>query len=1212
MSGKSIVAGLFLVLVTAVGSAAAFPISVDVGGGNLKAGWTRMPDAGLGNDGVVTVEGITFTASCYLSGDEKWRLYSGGDIGSDYFDCDNGFGDPEGSIILTISNLPAGNYEFTSYHNNAEPSYRCPLDITVTGSDIITATTATDVPVTQNTTDDNIGSGTVEFSKSGAADVLIHFTPTCDTRPEGMMCLNGFILDLSGPTVAFEQASSGELETAGTAHISVVLSQGLSQTVSVHYAVTGGTATRNQDYVLDDGTLVFDPFDTANTIDITIIDDGNDEQNETIELTLSNPSGVQLGAITQHTYTIIDPRPDVAFASATSIGPEDTSPANVPVTLSVVSSQTVTVDYAVTGGTATAGDDFLLADGTLTFDPCQTARNISITIINDANQEGPETIELTLSEPNNAKLAEPSQHTFTINDDELGSTFINSLGMEFALVTARAFTMGSGDGHRIQDDGSLDYDEQPEHQVTISKSFYMLKTNVSQSQYDQSSLGGSAADISWNDANAFADWLSQHENANYHLPTEAQWQYAYETCGQLADMSSRQWTQDWHGLYSHNTLTDPVGPVKGVLKVIRAGSSQDRWSLPRNATYEPWQLGEAGPCRFRLVMEYDPPDTVSAEPGPFCQAAIKQSTGPALQGPDPEVPYFTVRFSMPIPPDNIEDGIASMLGCDPATMHHSHSPGFEIMPNGDAMAVWFTAHASEYAPDVRFVQARLRYGSDQWDMPELFWDMKGMNDESGLLWTESDGTVHFFGGGRIANSDRRPFVMAVSTDSGATWELKRPYFPVPAVDFTAQPCQNAWRQNGTTIFSVTDGDSSNSIVWRSTDNGVTWYDMGGRTNGRHSTIVPIGNSGTLLSYGGKNSDIGGWMPWCKSSNWAASWPDDGPTVFSPLGSNQRPCLIRLANGKLVFCADAQHRDNYKPPGSTYDYGCLVAISDNNGLSWHIQILSVTLPHESDQDDGTLGYSTIRQAPNGIIHILTTMTHPCLHYEFNEAWIYSAQGDIPPETTGGTVEQYSEHYSGGQLKATWSARTCPNGRYLLHGAETSYYADGTKEHEATWVNGHRNGAETFWGPDGTRIWGCEYDENNHTAIWMHYWDTGVKRIESRWNTNPTARDLPSRHFSGFVANGDAYHWGRCGQGEEAYSFENGTYVGETTLPPPQSGLAGADLNADCKVDWLDLKLLSDWWITRCGFGPECGDINYDFRVNLRDYALLASHWLESLE
>ncbi|HUW18041.1 MAG TPA: SUMF1/EgtB/PvdO family nonheme iron enzyme [Sedimentisphaerales bacterium] len=773
-------------------------------------------------------------------------------------------------------------------------------------------------------------------------------------------------------------------------------------------------------------------------------------------------------------------------------------------------------------------------------------------------------------------------------------TYTNSLGMLFVRIPPGTFTMGQGDGHRIQDSGTLDYDEQPEHTVKISKPFYILATRVADEHYQQSGLPGSASDVSWDDANNFAAWLGGLEGKTYRLPTEAEWEYVCNNHSMVQDMNSRQWVQDWHGLYGHNALLDPAGPANGIVKVIRA-DGQNRRSLPTNARYEPWQLPEAGPCGFRLVLEDEPPQKRDVPAGPFCQAAVKQNTAVALQGPDANIPYFTVRFALPIPPDNTTDGIASLLGCDPTVTHHNHSPGFEVMPNGDALAVWFTG-GSEVGPEVRFVQARLRYGSDQWDMPELFYDMKNMSTTSGLLWTESDGAVRFFGGGRIDGKERRPFVMAVSDDSGAAWTLKRPYFPIPAVDFEAQPVVNAWRQDSNTLYTVTDGGGADSVVWRSADNGVTWYDMGGRTNGRHSTILPIGDSGTLLSYGGKSSNIDGWMPYCKSYDWGATWPESGPAPFAVLGGNQRPCMTRLANGKLVFICDCQRKgDNYQPPGWTHGYGCLIAISANDGVTWYFKKFPVTLPHESDRQYGTLGYSTVRQAPNGVIHVLTTMTHPCLHYELNEAWIYSEQGDIPPETTGGTVNQYNEYYPGGALKTTWSARTCPNGRYLLHGTETSYYPDGKKEHQVTYANGRKTGDETFWQPDGIKMWSWRHDDVNNISVWRHYWSNGFIRIESRWNSYPAARDLPSRHFSGFVADGPAYHWFSSGRPAKAYNFSNGSYLGE--IPLCAQARPGIDLETFVH-HWLWVGLAG-------GDGYNQADLNKDGIVNFVDFAAFAA-------
>lgn len=200
-------------------------------------------------------------------------------------------------------------------------------------------------------------------------------------------------------------------------------------------------------------------------------------------------------------------------------------------------------------------------------------------------------------------------------------------------------------------------------------------------------------------------------------------------------------------------------------------------------------------------------------------------------------------------------------------------------------------------------------------------------------------------------------------------------------------------------------------------------------------------------------------------------------------------------------------------------------------------LPVELPHEADRRNGTLGYATVRQAPNGLIHVLATMTHPCLHYEFNEAWVFSNEGEIEPETAGGRVEQFSEKYASGRTRITWSARICPNGRYLLDGVQTAYYENGRKQHEATFAAGRKTGEETFWAPDGTRRWTWNHQPNGNRSTWTHYWKNGQKRIESEWSTRHKARDL-DRQFVGLVAHGETRHFDESGRLTTRYRFVDG--------------------------------------------------------------------------
>ena len=88
------------------------------------------------------------------------------------------------------------------------------------------------------------------------------------------------------------------------------------------------------------------------------------------------------------------------------------------VTLSRAPSGTVTVDYATSDGTATAGSDYTATSGTLTFAAGETAKTVSVPVLNDAHDEGSETLTLTLSNPSGAYL-EDGTATGTINNSDL-------------------------------------------------------------------------------------------------------------------------------------------------------------------------------------------------------------------------------------------------------------------------------------------------------------------------------------------------------------------------------------------------------------------------------------------------------------------------------------------------------------------------------------------------------------------------------------------------------------------------------------------------------------------------------------------------------------------------------------------------------------------------------------------------------------------------
>ncbi|HUT29503.1 MAG TPA: lamin tail domain-containing protein [Sedimentisphaerales bacterium] len=417
------------ILLGLVNVAGAFALKVDIGadGQPVKPGWQEFSGGHTVGPQYreFLVDGITIGVDIRIGNDNGagYRNYGGGLLGGDmvYPDDDSFTGPIDGSVIMTISNLPAANYNLISYHNDSKDSHLAHglLNVTVAGA-VLASTDHLNVQQTQNLTDDNnLGQSTVTFTAGGTGAVVITYAPVSFEAPDPRAVLSGFELELSGPivpTVEFETTASQALESVDPALLAVTLSPSTPDVVTVDYAVVGGTATPGDDFILASGTLTFDANQTTpETISIQIINDGTPEQDETIIVELSGPENAELGANYQHTYTIVDPRPAVSFELTGSEGEENISPASIAVRLSEPSSGPAAVNYSVTGGTATPGIDFVLPDGALNFEPNETTKQITFSLTDDGLAESPdETIVITLSDPVNAKLGGITQHIFTI------------------------------------------------------------------------------------------------------------------------------------------------------------------------------------------------------------------------------------------------------------------------------------------------------------------------------------------------------------------------------------------------------------------------------------------------------------------------------------------------------------------------------------------------------------------------------------------------------------------------------------------------------------------------------------------------------------------------------------------------------------------------------------------------------------------------------
>ncbi|MBQ2423825.1 MAG: formylglycine-generating enzyme family protein [Alistipes sp.] len=189
-------------------------------------------------------------------------------------------------------------------------------------------------------------------------------------------------------------------------------------------------------------------------------------------------------------------------------------------------------------------------------------------------------------------------------------------GFEMVFVNGGTFTMGAT-SEQGSDAESI---EKPTHSVTLS-GYYIGKYEVTQAQWS-AVMGGNPSNfkgdnlpvenVSWDDIQEFIQKLNEKSGKRFRLPTEAEWEYAarggnqskgykysgsntvgdvawYEknssdtthSVGQIKpnelgiyDMSGNvwEWCQDWYGVYSSSSQTNPTGPSSGSYRVLRGGS----------------------------------------------------------------------------------------------------------------------------------------------------------------------------------------------------------------------------------------------------------------------------------------------------------------------------------------------------------------------------------------------------------------------------------------------------------------------------------------------------------------------------------------------------------------------------------------------------------------------------------------------------------------
>ena len=141
------------------------------------------------------------------------------------------------------------------------------------------------------------------------------------------------------------------------------------------------------------------------------------------------PWSNQVTALAQR-EVLSEPEISVADAQAGE-GPD--SMLTFSVTLDPVPSDTVNVDYATSDGTATAGQDYTAAGGTLTFSDGEAAKTVTVTVLDDSHDEGSETLTLTLSNASGARIADGQATGTIVNSDPMPKDWLARFGRTSAM-----------------------------------------------------------------------------------------------------------------------------------------------------------------------------------------------------------------------------------------------------------------------------------------------------------------------------------------------------------------------------------------------------------------------------------------------------------------------------------------------------------------------------------------------------------------------------------------------------------------------------------------------------------------------------------------------------------------------------------------------------------------------------------------------------------
>lgn len=229
------------------------------------------------------------------------------------------------------------------------------------------------------------------------------------------------------PTLSFDPPSLSVDEGTGEpteVTINLQLSEPSNNDVTVHVSTVSGTASPGSDYLPLDETVTFLAGETDQSVTVMVSGDATKEGDETFTVKLDQAQGAEVEGNGVATIRIINDDSGTTDQNGIKVndvqiieGNSGSKSVTATVSLTGSFSSKVTVNYSTIDGTATGGSDYVAKSGTITFNPGETKKTVTISIKGDTQTESDETFLISLSNAQGAKIVDGKGVVTITNDD---------------------------------------------------------------------------------------------------------------------------------------------------------------------------------------------------------------------------------------------------------------------------------------------------------------------------------------------------------------------------------------------------------------------------------------------------------------------------------------------------------------------------------------------------------------------------------------------------------------------------------------------------------------------------------------------------------------------------------------------------------------------------------------------------------------------------